>query len=54
MSDKTLFIYRNLWLTQVKVEQQAELIRVRLNNRPTFNLYDAFKAVDQDNDGKIT
>jgi Ca2+-binding EF-hand superfamily protein len=47
-------MYRALWLTIVKVEQQSEIIRERLTSRPSFNVFDAFKAVDSNNDGKIT
>ncbi len=47
-------MYRSLWLTIVKVEQQSEIIRERLTSRPSFSVFDAFKAVDTNNDGKIT
>lgn len=53
MNDKTLLIYRNLWNNHIKIEQQAEFIRDRLSKKSSFNIYDAFKAVDSDNDGKI-
>mmetsp|Transcript_7207 Transcript_7207/g.13232 ORF Transcript_7207/g.13232 Transcript_7207/m.13232 type:complete len:379 (-) Transcript_7207:37-1173(-) len=35
-------------------ERVAESLRQRLNRIPSFNLYDAFKAVDKTNDGVIT
>lgn len=35
-------------------ERVAESLRQRLNRNPSFNLYDAFKAVDKSNDGVIT
>ena len=54
MSEKTLLMYRNLWLTHFKVEQQAEMIRARLQDIPTFNVYDAFMAVDSNDDGVIS
>lgn len=54
LSDKTFLMYRGLWLSHIKVEQQAELIRQKLISRPGFSLFDAFKAVDENNDGKIT
>lgn len=54
MSDKTMMMYRNLWLNHIKIEQEVEVIRQRLNSRPSFNIYDAFKAIDENDDGKIT
>ena len=54
MSEKTRLMYRNLWLTHIKIEQQAEFIRQRLCSRSGFSIYDAFKAVDENDDGKIT
>ena len=53
MSQNSLLTYRNLWLTHFKVEQQGELIRGKLQNRPTFNIYDAFVALDTNEDGHI-
>jgi Ca2+-binding EF-hand superfamily protein len=35
-------------------ERLAESLRQRLSRIPSFNLYDAFKAVDKSNDGVIT
>jgi len=54
MSQKTFLMFRNLWVTHIKIEQQAEYVRSRLSKRATFNVFDAFKAVDANNDGKIT
>jgi len=36
------------------VEESAELLRKRLNRRPTFNVRDAFQACDKDRNGFIT
>lgn len=35
-SEKTLALYRNLWLTHFKAERQAELIRERLENNKSI------------------
>jgi hypothetical protein len=53
-SEKTKLLYRNLWITHFKIEQQAEVIRQRLSSRPSFSVYDAFKAVDRNDDGRIS
>lgn len=37
-----------------KVEQQAESIRQRLSKSYTFNIYDAFRAVDANDNGRIS
>jgi len=47
-------MYRNLWMNHFKIESQAELIRQRLSRSPTFSAYDAFRAVDSNEDGRIT
>mmetsp|Transcript_7231 Transcript_7231/g.5496 ORF Transcript_7231/g.5496 Transcript_7231/m.5496 type:complete len:192 (+) Transcript_7231:183-758(+) len=52
--EKTLLMYRNLWVHQFKTEQQAELIRQKLHKSSTFSVYDAFKAVDSNEDNRIT
>jgi Ca2+-binding EF-hand superfamily protein len=54
MSDKTLMLYRNLWLTHMKIEQEVEVLRQRLFSRPSFSIHDAFRAIDENEDGKIT
>lgn len=54
MSEKTLMIYRNLWLTHFKIEQEVEVLRQRLSSSSSFNICDAFKAIDENEDGKIT
>jgi len=35
-------------------EASSESIRQRLNRRPLFNLWEAFKALDRDNNGFIS
>lgn len=42
LSEKTQFLYRNLWSKHFKLEKQAEEIRSGLFRSSTFNAFDAF------------
>jgi uncharacterized protein YneF (UPF0154 family) len=50
----TLLEIRNLWRSHFSIEVTSERIRQRLNDRPGFNIYDAFAACDINEDGRIT
>lgn len=40
--------------TLLTAEESAELTRQRLGRRPTFNIHDAFQAIDKDGNGYLT
>lgn len=40
--------------THFSVEENAECLRQRLQRRPSFNIHDAFQAIDKDNNGYLT
>ena len=50
-SQKATLMYRSMWITHQKVEKEAEYIREKLAKIPTFSIYDAFKAIDTNQDG---
>jgi len=45
---------KELIRTHLKVEAAAERLRQRTNAKPIFNVYDAFKSVDINEDGIVT
>ena len=49
----TAFEFQNMWRTHIRVENASENMRQRLNNRPGFNLYEAFNSLDLDGSGGI-
>jgi Ca2+-binding EF-hand superfamily protein len=53
MSD-TKIEFRNLWRTHFKIETFAESLRQRLSKRPGFSVYEAFLAVDVNDNGLIS
>jgi Ca2+-binding EF-hand superfamily protein len=54
LTEKTLMMYRSVWMTHQRIEQRAEHLRHKLSQSPTFSIYDAFQRVDVNGDGKIT
>jgi Ca2+-binding EF-hand superfamily protein len=44
----------NCWKLHLSSENYSESLRLKLNNRPYFNVHDAFRSVDSLNSGRIT
>ena len=40
--------------THFTVEENSEHVRQRICRRPSFNIHDAFQAIDKDNNGYLT
>jgi len=53
-SEQTIFLLKKLLNKVISNEAYSESIRQRLNRRPLFNLWEAFKALDRDNNGFIS
>jgi Ca2+-binding EF-hand superfamily protein len=47
-------LFLKTWRVHLNVENTAEMLRKRLGRRPRFSAYDAFAAVDSDNNGYLT
>lgn len=50
----TRLFFKDLFKTHFSVERQAEYLRQRLSRDPDFNLFDAFKSCDINDDGIVT
>jgi Ca2+-binding EF-hand superfamily protein len=46
--------FKELWRTHLRVEASAEHLRQKLQHKPLFNVYDAFKTCDINEDGIVT
>ena len=46
--------FRQAWRSHFNCEQQAELLRQRMQRNPALNPYDCFEALDLDGNGAIT
>ena len=53
-STPTRLDLKEVWRTHLRVEASAEHLRQRLHNRPMFNVYEAFKTCDINEDGIVT
>jgi Ca2+-binding EF-hand superfamily protein len=51
---ETQVLLNRVFRLHLDAERTAERLRQRLSRIPSFNLYDAFRAVDKSNDGVIT
>lgn len=52
-SKETKYLYKKLIIRLIDCEAEAEYLRIFLNQRPLFSLYDAFLTLDQDEKGFI-
>jgi len=43
-----------MWRTHFKIECASETLRQRLQNRPLFNVYEAFNSLDINDDGRVS
>ena len=50
----TVYEFQSMMRTHLRVESAAESLRVSLQYRPGFNVYDAFNSLDLNNTGSLS